>query len=425
MTPSRSLLFLCHRIPFPPDKGEKIRAFRILEHLRQTYRVTMGCFIDDAADKAHIGALEAYCHELRCIDLPRETAKIRALKGLLTGSPLTVASFANAAMGRWVSEILSRQRFDAVFVYSSAMAQYVMDRDLGGAPLVMDFVDVDSDKWRQYATEAKGPMRWVYAREAKKLLTYDRRVAARADASIFVSDAEAALWRTLAPDAAGRTHGVANGIDCRYFSPRHVWTNPLVGPGPHFVFTGTMDYWPNVDAVKWFTKKVFPKLRAARPDATFTIVGSKPTSEVTALQTQDGVRVTGRVADVRPYLAHAHVAVAPMRIARGIQNKILEAMAMAKPVVTTDQGLEGIDATPDRNLLLANSEDDFFHACLRAAEPDAAALGLVARRLMEESYTWDSRLSGIDHLLAAPSRRVGKTHGTVFESMRTAMPPAA
>jgi sugar transferase (PEP-CTERM/EpsH1 system associated) len=425
LTPSRSLLFLCHRIPFPPDKGEKIRAFRILEHLRQTYRVTMGCFIDDAADKAHIGALEAYCHELRCIDLPRETTKIRALKGLLTGSPLTVASFANAAMGRWVSEILSRQRFDAVFVYSSAMAQYVMDRDLGGAPLVMDFVDVDSDKWRQYATEAKGPMRWVYAREAKKLLTYDRRVAARADASIFVSDAEAALWRTLTPDAAGRTYGVANGIDCRFFSPRHVWTNPFIGPGPHFVFTGTMDYWPNVDAVKWFARKVFPKLRAARPDATFTIVGSKPTSEVTALQSQGGVRVTGRVADVRPYLAHAHVAVAPMRIARGIQNKILEAMAMAKPVVTTDQGLEGIDATPDRNLLLANSEDDFFHACLRAAEPDAAALGLVARRLMEESYTWSSRLSGIDHLLAAPSRRVGKTHEAVFDSMRTAMPPAA
>lgn len=425
MTPSRSLLFLCHRIPFPPDKGEKIRAFRILEHLRQTYRVTMGCFIDDVADKAHIGALEAYCHELRCVDLPRETAKLRALKGLLTGSPLTVASFANAAMGRWVSEVLERQKFDAVFVYSSAMAQYVMDRDLGGAPVVMDFVDVDSDKWRQYATEAKGPMRWVYAREARKLLAFDRQVAARADASIFVSDAEAALWRTLSPETAGRTHGVANGIDCRYFSPRHVWSNPLSGPGPHYIFTGTMDYLPNIDAVKWFAKKVFPKLRAARPDATFTIVGSKPTGEVTSLQSQAGIHVTGRVPDVRPYLAHGHVAVAPMRIARGIQNKILEAMAMAKPVVTTDQGLEGIDATPERNLILANSEDDFFHACLRAAEPDAASLGLVARRLMEDSYAWESRLSGIDRLLAGPVRRMEKTPEQAFQPLHAAMPPAA
>ncbi len=284
------------------------------------------------------------------------------------------------------------------------MAQYVINRDLRGARLVMDFVDVDSDKWRQYAGAAKGPMRWIYRREAHSLLAFDRQAAAQADAGLFVSDAEAALWRTLAPEAAAKTHGVANGIDCRYFSPRHVWPTPHRGAGPHFVFTGTMDYWPNADAVQWFAANVFPKLRAARPGATFTIVGSKPTSEVTALQSQDGVRVTGRVADVRPYLAHAHVAVAPMRIARGIQNKVLEAMAMAKPVVTTDQGLEGIDAQPERHLLLANTQSDFFHACLRAAEPDTAALGLSARRLMEDAYTWESRLHGLDLLLSDASR---------------------
>lgn len=424
MTQSRSLLFLCHRIPFPPDKGEKIRAFRILEHLARSYRVNLGCFIDDIEDKAHISALEPYCAELRCFDLPRETAKIRALKGLLTGSPLTVASFANAAMGRWVSDILSRERHDVVFVYSSAMAQYVINRDLGGAQLIMDFVDVDSDKWRQYATEAKGPMRWVYRREAKKLLAFDREVAARADGGIFVSDAEAALWRTLAPEAAAKTHGIANGIDCRYFSPRHVWSSPLSGPGPHFVFTGTMDYWPNVDAVKWFAANVFPKLRAARPNAAFTIVGSKPTPEVTALQAQDGIKVTGRVADVRPYLAHSHVAVAPMRIARGIQNKVLEAMAMAKPVVTTDQGLEGIDAQPERHLLLANTDDEFFRACLRAAEPDSAALGLAARRLMESAYTWEGRLQGLDRLLAEhPKAEPVRAH--TYDEPRVARPAAA
>jgi sugar transferase (PEP-CTERM/EpsH1 system associated) len=424
LTQSRSLLFLCHRIPFPPDKGEKIRAFRILEHLARSYRINLGCFIDDADDKAHISSLQPYCAELRCFDLPRETAKLRALKGLLTGSPLTVASFANAAMGRWVSDILSRERHDVVFVYSSAMAQYVINRDLGGAQLVMDFVDVDSDKWRQYAAEARGPMRWVYQREAKKLLAFDREVAVRADGGIFVSDAEAALWRKLAPEAAAKTHGIANGIDCRYFSPRHVWSSPLAGPGPHFVFTGTMDYWPNVDAVKWFAANVFPKLRAARPNATFTIVGSKPTPEVTALQAQDGIKVTGRVADVRPYLAHGHVAVAPMRIARGIQNKVLEAMAMAKPVVTTDQGLEGIDAQPERHLLLANTEDEFFRACLRAAEPDAAALGLAARRLMENAYTWEGRLQGLDRLLAEyPKTEAVRCHS--YDEPRVARPAAA
>ncbi len=305
------------------------------------------------------------------------------------------------------------------------MAQYVTDRDLGGARLVMDFVDVDSDKWRQYASETKGPMRWVYRREAHKLLAFDRHVAAQADAGIFVSEAEAALWRKLAPEAAANTHGIANGIDCRYFSPRHVWPTPHSGAGPHFVFTGTMDYWPNVDAVKWFAASVFPKIRAARTGATFTIVGSKPTAEVLALQSQEGVRVTGRVADVRPYLAHAHVAVAPMRIARGIQNKVLEAMAMAKAVVTTDQGLEGIDAVPERHLLLANTEHDFFHACLRAAEPDAAALGLSARRLMEDAYTWEGRLHGLD-LLLADTPRAEPARILAYEEPRAVRPaPAA
>jgi polysaccharide biosynthesis protein PslH len=425
LIPSRSLLFLCHRIPFPPDKGEKIRAFRILEHLARTYRVNLGCFIDDADDKAHISSLEPYCAELRCFDLPRETAKIRALKGLLTGSPLTVASFANAAMGRWVSDILTREKHDVVFVYSSAMAQYVMNRDLGGARLVMDFVDVDSDKWRQYAAEVKGPMRWIYRREARKLLTFDRAAAARADAGIFVSDAEATLWRTLAPEVAARTSGIANGIDCRYFSPRHVWSNPFAGSGPHFVFTGTMDYWPNIDAVKWFAATIFPKVRAARPGASFTIVGAKPSQDVSALSSQEGVWVTGRVADVRPYLAHAHAAVAPMRIARGIQNKILEAMAMAKPVVTTAQGLEGIDAEPERHLLVANTEEGLFRACLRAAEPEAAALGLAARRLMEESYTWERRLQGLDQILAGHNREAEKARSPAYDAAaRTAARPA-
>lgn len=421
--PSRSLLFLCHRIPFPPDKGEKIRAFRILEHLAGSYRVTLGCFIDDAEDRAHIASLKPLCSELRCVDLPRETAKVRALKGLLTGSPLTVASFANAAMSRWVTDVLTRETPAAVFVYSSAMAQYVMGRDLGGARLVMDFVDVDSDKWRQYAAEAKWPMRWIYSREARYLLNYDRKVARCADASLLVSDAEADLFRSLVPEAAAKTVAMANGIDCRFFSPRHVWSSPFQGRGPHFVFTGTMDYWPNVDAVTWFANDIFPRIRMARPDATFTIVGSKPTRDVTALQAKAGVTVTGRVPDVRPYLAHADAAVAPMRIARGIQNKILEAMAMAKPVVTTWQGLEGIDAQPDQHLLLANSAEEFFHAALRAVEPEAAALGLAARRLMESSYSWPRRLAELDGILArnAPTQPRSAVRGS-YEDQLTAAP---
>lgn len=394
----QSLLFLCHRIPFPPDKGEKIRAFRILEHLSRRFRIHLGCFIDDPADWAHEAALSARYAEVKCIGMNRVSSRLKAGCGLLTGAPLTVASFANAAMGAWVTDLLSREKPAAVFLYSSGMAQFVMGRDLGGARLVMDFVDVDSDKWRQYAGTADFPMSWVYAREARKLLAYDRSVAARADANLLVSDAEAALFRRLAPESAAKIHAVANGIDCAFFSPEHKFQSPYT-QGPVFAFTGTMDYRPNIDAVVWFANEIFPRLKAALPEAVFAIVGSKPAKEVTALAAKPGVMVTGRVADVRPYLAHADAVVAPLRIARGIQNKVLEGMAMAKPVVTTAQGLEGIDAVPGRDLLVADTAEAFVAAARQALLPESQGLGAAARRLMEASYSWQGRLAPLDTLM--------------------------
>jgi sugar transferase (PEP-CTERM/EpsH1 system associated) len=264
----------------------------------------------------------------------------------------------------------------------------------------MDFVDVDSDKWRQYARRAKPPMKWVYAREAERLLDFDRKVAVRADASLFVSDAEAGFFKSLIPEADAKIHAISNGIDCAYFSPLHTLSSPFQGAGPHLVFTGTMDYRPNIDAVCWFAADIFPRVRNAIPAATFTIVGAKPTRQVEELAGQPGIRVTGRVPDVRPYLAHATAIVAPLRIARGIQNKILEGMAMAKPVVTTAQGLEGIEATPGRDVLVADTVEAFVAAVREAVKPEAQEIGRAARRLMEECYTWKGRLALLDQLVA-------------------------
>jgi sugar transferase (PEP-CTERM/EpsH1 system associated) len=395
----RSLLFLCHRIPFPPDKGEKIRAFRILEHLSRRFRVSLGCFVDDDADWAHVDALKPYCADLKCLGMTRNASRLKAACGLLTSAPLSVACFANAAMGAWVTQTLAREKPAAVFVYSSAMAQFVMGRDLGDARLIMDFVDVDSDKWRQYAQIARPPMQWIYAREARLLLAHDRKVAARADASLLVSDAEAGLFRRLAPESADKIRAVSNGIDCDFFSPTHRFERPFKTNGPAYVFTGTMDYRPNVEAVIWFANEIFPKVKAEQPGAVFAIVGAKPAKEVSDLGARDAIIVTGRVADVRPYLAHADVVVAPLRIARGIQNKVLEGMAMAKPVVTTQQGLEGIDATPDRHLIVSDTTEGFAAASLRALAPGASEIGRAARALMEASYAWPSRLAALDHLI--------------------------
>lgn len=396
LTSERSLLFLCHRIPFPPDKGEKIRAFRILEHLARNFRVHLGFFVDDPNDMQHVDALKPYCAGLKAVPLSPIVAKMRAIGGLLTGQPLSVASFSNAAMQDWVRDVLKTDPPTVVFVYSSAMAQFVMDEPLGAARLIMDFVDVDSDKFRQYAKAARPPMSWVYAYEARKLLEFDRRVARKADASLLVSDAEAALFRDLVPEAATRIHAVSNGIDCEFFSPLHEFPTPFKTAGPHFVFTGTMDYRPNIDAVVWFAKEIFPTIRNKHPAATFTVVGAKPTPQVQNLAAQPNVFVTGRVADVRPYLAYADVVVGPLRMARGIQNKILEGMAMAKPVVTTAQGLEGITAVPGQHVLVADTAADFAAAALKAAEAGSRVLGPAARALMESTYSWQGRLSPLN-----------------------------
>ncbi len=404
------LLFLCQRIPYPPNKGEKIRAFQILRHLARRYRVHLGCLIDDPADVQHVPVVRALCAEAHFAALDRGAARLRCLAGLAAGRPLSLAYFHHPGLKRWTGSLLARVRPAVAFIYSSAMAQYLppwADKGPGVSPgrTIMDFVDVDSDKWRQYAERRPGalalPARWLYRRESRTLLAFDRRVAARVDASLFVSEPEAALFRRLAPESATKTFAVANGIDADTFSPERAYPRPaaLAGPGPVLAFTGTMDYWPNVDAVRWFTAEILPRIQAVRADVRFVVVGANPTAAVRALANRAGVAVTGRVADVRPYLAHADLAVAPIRTARGIQNKVLEGMAMAKPVVTTPQALEGIDAEPGRELIVAPDRPADFAAAVLAQLAQPNGIGPAARRRVIADYSWDARLAALDRLI--------------------------
>ena len=394
------LLFLCQRIPYPPNKGEKIRAFQILRHLAARYRVHLGCFIDDPADVQHAPAVQELCAAAYFARLAPGRAKLRCLTGLLDGAPLTAGYFRDRGLAAWVADRLARIEPAVAFVYSSAMAQYLpVGRP---ARAIMDFVDVDSDKWRQYAATRRWPISWIFRRESRTLLAFDRRIARRVDASLFVSEPEAALFRRLAPECAAKTFAVANGIDADFFSPERPYPRPaeLDGPGPGIVFTGTMDYWPNVDAVRWFAADVLPQIQAAHAGARFVVVGADPAPAVRQLAKRAGVAVTGRVADVRPYLAHAQLAVAPVRIARGIQNKVLEAMAMAKPVVTTPQALEGIDAAPGLELIVAPDRPADFAQAVLGALADQAGIGPAARRRVVADYSWPARLAALDDLLA-------------------------
>lgn len=399
----RRLLFLCHRIPYPPEKGEKIRAWHILDHLARRWEVELGCLVDDRADLDHLPALRARCAAVEWRAVPgRAGAALRALLRLRPGLPLTLGWFHDPGLAAWAEAGLAAGRYDAVFAYSSAMAPYAMGRAARrpGLRRLLDMVDVDSEKWRAYAAAARAPMRQVWAREARTLLAFERRAALAFDRTLLVSREEAARFAALAPDCAARLDWVDNGVDLARFDPSRPHPNPYRGGAPAIVFTGTMDYRPNVEAVCWFAAEVMPRLRArggAAPE--FHIVGARPAPAVRALARLPGVHVTGAVPDVRPYLAHAAVAVAPLRIARGIQNKVLEAMAMARPVVASPEAFEGVRAVAGRDLLVAEGAAQTAERVAEVLEGAHPALGRAGRAAVMAGHDWAATLRRLDPLL--------------------------
>jgi sugar transferase (PEP-CTERM/EpsH1 system associated) len=277
---------------------------------------------------------------------------------------------------------------ERVFVYSAAMAPYVLGSDWQSLRRVIDFVDVDSDKWRQYSASRRGLMRWLYRREAERLERFEGLVAGRFDLSLVVSYPEMALFEQAQKHELGKLGFVSNGVDHGYFAVDASRPSPYTAGGPVVVFTGAMDYWANVDAVCWFAAEVWPRVLAARQDARFVVVGSRPAKEVRALA-GSGVIVTGRVPDVRPYLQHAEVVVAPLRVARGIQNKVLEGMAMGRPVVVTGRALEGIDAAAGRHVLVGDTATEFAARVVDVLTGAWGGLGEAGRALVAERYSWD------------------------------------
>ncbi len=397
------LLFLAHRIPYPPDKGEKIRAWHMLEHLARDWAVDLGCLVDDPADAQHLSVLRGCCVEVHAAPVTRSGRIVRTLFGTRPGEPLSLAWFHEPGLARWVRVGLGARRYEAVLVYSSAMATYVPPGP-GGPLRILDMVDVDSEKWRAYAASAGGPKRLVWAREARTLLAFERRAAAQFDRTLLVSAQEAQAFATLAPEVASRIDWVENGVDVARFDPECDWPDPYAAESPAIVFTGTMDYRPNVEAVSFFATEVMPRLASLSPAPHFHIVGASPSPAVRALAELPRVHVTGSVPDMRPYLAHAAVAVAPLRIARGIQNKVLEAMAMARPVVASPEAHEGVRAIAGRDLLVADGAEAMAAAVTQVLAGGMPGLGSAARAAVLAGYDWKATLARLDDILVAASR---------------------
>jgi sugar transferase (PEP-CTERM/EpsH1 system associated) len=376
------ILFLAHRAPFPPDRGDRIRSYNVLKYLSARARVQLVAFTDDAAEMTpeHRALVD------ECVLVPRTKSQPRAaIEALASGKPVSLTAFADPQLTAAANDILARRPIDAIYAFSGQMAQYL---PVSGPRMVMDFVDLDSAKFGAYADDARGPVRWMMRREAHLLGAWERAVAAKVDACLFVSAPEAALLPG--------SHTLENGIDTKTYDP--ALTTPVAAPHPLIVFTGQMDYRPNVDAVTWFARDVLPLLTGAH----FAIVGRAPAPAVRALAAAN-VTVTGEVADVRGWLAAADSVVAPLKLARGIQNKVLEAMAMARPVVASPAAAEGIDHA---GTICVADDSATFATTIRALIADrltADTLGRAARRQVIARYGWAARLAPLDGLLGLPT----------------------
>jgi sugar transferase (PEP-CTERM/EpsH1 system associated) len=393
------LLAITHRLPCPPHKGEKIRALNILKFLATRHEVHLVSLVDDDNDLQYADQLHPHIRSLTVQRVHPRLRRAFALTAVASNESVSSRYFHVAALQRRVDSLIEREGIAGIFCSSSPTAEYVFRSrhaaQLRDAPKVMDLIDVDSVKWRHYAQQSHAGSAWLYRREARHLAALEGRIGRQFDRVLVVSEAERMCCDSVSPE---RLTAVPNGVDLDYFSPR--LSGSTVLDPPTLVFTGVMDYRPNVDGIVWFVRSILPNIRAAVPDVRLFIVGNHPSKAVQRLAADPGVVVTGFVPDVREYVARG-VSIAPLRIARGIQNKVLEAMAMGRPIVVTPQAFEGIDAEPSRDLMVAADEREFATRTIECLQDPAhaARLGRAARARAERCYSWPKNLALLDELL--------------------------
>jgi sugar transferase (PEP-CTERM/EpsH1 system associated) len=400
-----NVLYIVHRFPYPPDKGDRIRAFNIIRYLARRTNLTVVALDDEGVSTGQIEELERIVSHLEVVSVKSPWRIFTLLGQILAGKSISESFFFSKALHDLLRQRSKNSQFDAVMISASSLAVYLEPFVHCEAKTIVDLVDVDSEKWRQYADSSRGLRRLIYAREYRRVRQLEERLLSTADAVTLVSEDEADLLRGHYQDEAQlkKIHAVSNGVDLDYFSPVDVEQSRSI------CFLGAMDYRPNVDAVIWFAKEVWPHLRNNHSDLVFNIVGRNPSPEVNSLRKVEGIHVTGAVPDVRPWLAQTLAVVAPLRIARGIQNKVLEAMAMGRAVVASPEALTGLSVEREGNVLEAVTPDEWYYQIrnLMQDRERRTSFEQAARRYVEVNHSWDATLAHLDELLSlTPSEKM-------------------
>lgn len=386
------ILYLCHRIPYPPNKGDKIRSYNEIRCLSSRHEIHLLAFCDYTEELRYSADLQKYCRTVTLIPLSHWRQKLRAGFAMLRGNPWSLGYFNHPRMKKAVLKTLNENTLDLIFVYCSSMAPYACR--LQHIPKVLDFVDSDALKWKQYSNHKKAPARWLFGYEAVKLSQFERKMIIEFDCSVFVSPSEIASQNMKGLNS--KIAFIQNGIDLDFFRPSN-----SVNETPTVAFTGAMDYYPNIDAVLFFARDIFPKIRAVHPDARFIVIGSNPTDAVRRLGSMPGITVTGTVKDVRPFLSQCQVIVVPLRIAQGIQNKILEALAAGLPVVTTPAAAGELSSVKELPLSVANDPVSFANCVLDyiSCAPLPRETADISRSYLRIHYDWETNLLSLDNII--------------------------
>lgn len=393
------IFFVCQRVPFPPDRGDKITTFNEIVHLSRAHDVHVYCLADGTADLANVAKASEHAVSVEAAAVSSWGTKWRALLAFFLGGPLSVASYRASQLHRKIKQAHARQPPDLIIVYSGNVAQYAVH--FPDVPRIMQFADLDSLKWGQYSKRSRGLLRWVYGLEQRRLLAYERAVAHSFDHSLVCTDVERRDFEELIPGAPVSV--VANGVDLAYFKPRPTRKDPA-----SVVFTGVMDYLANIDAVTWFCAEILPLIRRKVPGVKFVICGSRPTDAVRELATIEGVTVTGWVPDTRPFLDAAEVFVAPLRMARGVQNKVLEGLASGLPCVCSVPAWSGTVIPQGQGIVATDDAAEFADHVVRLLSDGVHRdeMARRARRSAELHYTWQAQLERFDAVIdAVVSRR--------------------